>query len=267
MKFACVTGMVPVSGLAEQCAWIADAGAAGVETIVFEDMRLEHWQSEFLSAAVNAGLMPVAVILGGLALYRLGQLPWIQEVLAAVSELGASVLLTPEYRPQDPLPIFPPYTEPPVEESRRLEDNLDAIVACAVKRGVPLFFEPLTPFEGRFWRSVEDAHNAARRYDHPSVGVCLDFHNMNITEADINASIRQAGRSILHVHLADNNRRLPGQGHVDFAAGLNALHSVDYRGWFTFECAAADHVRAVDDFAAPVRRSITTLRRICQQCV
>jgi sugar phosphate isomerase/epimerase len=267
MKFACVTGMVPVSDLAEQCAWIADAGAAGVETIIFEGICLERWQSEFQSAAINAGLVPVAVILGGLALYRPGQLPWINEVLAAVAELSAAVLLTPEYRSQDPLPIFPPYTEPPVEEIRQVEDNLDAIVACAVKRGVPLFFEPLTPFEGRFWRSVEDAYNAAQRHDHPDVGVCLDFHNMNITEADINASIRRAGRSILHVHLADNNRRLPGQGHIDFAAGLAALQSVQYNGWYTFECAAADHVRAVDDFVAPLRRSITTLRRICQQCI
>ena len=261
MKFACVTGMVPISDLAEQCAWIGDAGAAGVETIVFEGTCLERWQSEFLSAAVNAGLMPVAVILGGLALYRPGQLPWIKEVLAAVSELGAAVLLTPEYRPQDPLPIFPPYAVPPVAELLEVTRNLDAIVEYATAAGVPLLFEPLTAFEGRFWLSVEDACNAAQRYDHPGVGVCLDFHNMNITEADINASIRQAGRSILHVHLADNNRRLPGQGHIDFAAGLAALHSVDYRGWFTFECAAEDN------FVASVRHSIATLRRLCQQCI
>ncbi|MCB0114038.1 MAG: sugar phosphate isomerase/epimerase [Caldilineaceae bacterium] len=250
-----------MSGLAEQCAWIAETGAAGVETIVFEQTPLDRWQDELRTAAVNAGLMPVAVILGGLALYRAGQLPWIKDVLAAAAELGASVLLTPEYRPQDPLPIFPPYTEPPVEEVRRLKDNLNAIVAYAVDKNVPLFFEPLTPFEGRFWRSVEDTLSAAHQYDHPDVGVCLDFHNMNITEADINASIRQAGRSILHVHLADNNRRLPGQGHVDFAAGLAALKAVHYSGWYTFECAAEA------DFTASVQHSIATLRRIYQQCV
>jgi sugar phosphate isomerase/epimerase len=209
---------------------------------------------------MNAGLMPVAVILGGLTLYRPGQLPWIKDALSAVAELGAAVLLTPEYRPQDPLPIFPPYPVPPVSELLEVTRNLDAIVEHAVAVGVPLLFEPLTAFEGRFWRSVEDALTAARSYDHPGVGVCLDFHNMNITEADINASIRQAGRSILHVHLADNNRRLPGHGHIDFAAGLAALHSVDYRGWFTFECAAEDN------FIASVRHSIATLRRICQQC-
>ncbi|MBI1298883.1 TIM barrel protein [bacterium] len=261
MKFACVTGMVPISDLAEQCAWIADAGAAGVETIVFENTRLERWQSEFQSAAINAGLVPVAVILGGLALYRPGQLPWINEVLAAVAELGAAVLLTPEYRPQDPLPIFPPYPMPSMTEQIEVRRNLDAIVECAVGQGVPLFFEPLTPFEGRFWRNVEDALNAAQRYNHPGVGVCVDFHNMNITEADINASIRRAGRSILHVHLADNNRRLPSHGHIDFAAGLAALQSVGYRGWYTFECAADA------DFAASLRHAVVTLRRICQLCI
>jgi sugar phosphate isomerase/epimerase len=57
-----------------------------------------------------------------------------------------------------------------------------------------------------------------------------------LEEPDIAEAIRQHAAHIGHVHLADNNRRLPGQGSTDFPPILQALGGIGYSGWLAFEC-------------------------------
>jgi sugar phosphate isomerase/epimerase len=66
------------------------------------------------------------------------------------------------------------------------------------------------------------------------VGIMADFFHMNIEEADIAASIRAAGRHIVHV--ADSNRLQPGKGHLDLRPGFAALKEVGYDGYLGIEC-------------------------------
>ena len=47
-----------------------------------------------------------------------------------------------------------------------------------------------------------------------------------------------------HAHLSDSNRAAPGQGHVNFAAIMQALVDIDYRGYLTFELDAKAAVRS-----------------------
>jgi sugar phosphate isomerase/epimerase len=259
MKFACVAAVAPGQGLGEKCDAIARAGCSGVETIIFQDVNLELWEAELRSATSNAGLQPAAVILGGLALYRSGQLQWVYEAMAAIAGVGAAVLMTPEYRPQDPLPIFPPYPAPSLQEQGLVEQALEGIVREAKRLSVPLLLEPLTQFESRFWRSVDDVLLVCRNFDDPLVGICLDFHNMNITEANIENSVFRAGRYVRHVHLADSNRFLPGRGHINFSEGLHTLQQLGYDGWFSFECAIGEGFTvAVQDTIAGLRANYTT---------
>ena len=254
MQFACLTGVAPGADVMAQCVVIADAGCQGVETIVFPTTDLERWQHELDIAATNVNLQPVAVILGGLALVAGDQTSYIREAMQAISELGAAVLLTPEYQSQNPLPLFPPYPVPLVVEQARVDAAINEISAIATALNARVLLEPITQFESRFWRDVDTVRQVCERLNNPLVQVVLDFHNMNITEADINQSIRNTGAHIGHVHLADNNRRLPGHGHIQFAGGLGALREVGYSGWFSFECAIGK-----DDFAAELRRSMSWL--------
>jgi sugar phosphate isomerase/epimerase len=255
MKFACLTTIAPGKTLAEQCATIAAAGCAGVETIVFPNTSLERWQQEIRTATDNAGLQTVAVILGGLALYQPDFPAWVSEALQAIKEVGAAALLTPEYRAQDPLPLFPPYPAPPAKEQAHVDAALDKISTVVTKLDMQLCLEPISQFESRFWRDVESVLTVCRRLNNPNVGLVLDFHNMNITEADINASIRRVGSWVYHIHLADNNRRLPGQGHIDFASGLATLRQIGYQGWYSFECVVQG------DFAVELKQVIERLNQ------
>jgi sugar phosphate isomerase/epimerase len=68
------------------------------------------------------------------------------------------------------------------------------------------------------------------------LGIVADLFHMALDEDDLSAAIRAHADVIGHVHLADHNRRLPGQGRTDFAAALAALHEINYAGWLAFEC-------------------------------
>lgn len=255
MRFACLTPCVPGRTLAEQCALIGAAGCTGVETIIFPDTPLARWQQEFQRGAGENGLQPVAVILGGLALYQSGQLPWIQEALQAIAETGAAALITPEYRAQDPLPLFPPYPAPPAAEQAQVLTNVVAISEMVRALQMALWLEPITQFESRFWRAVDPVLTLCAVLANPQVGLALDFHNMNITERDINATLQKSSVWLRHLHLADSNRRLPGEGHIDFASGLTTLQQIGYAGWYSFECGV------LGDFVTEVRLSIAFLSR------
>lgn len=257
MKFAVFTEVLAGQPLSAQCDLIAAAGCEGVETIIFPETRLEKWQQEFSQTSRQAGLQPVVVILGGgLDLHLPRQMGWVREALPAIAETGAAAMLTPEYRAQDPLPLFPPYPAPPAAEQVQVDRALNEIGQIATRPGLRVYFEPVTQFESRFWRDVETVLAVCQRLANPQVGLCLDFHNMNITEASPAASIRRAGPWVKHIHLADSNRRLPGQGHLDFRAGLAALREIAYHGWYTFECGVTG------DFCEQVRTTIDWLKRL-----
>jgi sugar phosphate isomerase/epimerase len=118
-----------------------------------------------------------------------------------------------------------------------VNDALRAIGRLADELRARVVVEPITQFESRLCRCVPDALALCDAAGSPNVRVALDTHNMNITEADIGASIREAAGRIGHVHLADNNRRLPGYGHIDFGTVRAALRDASYDGWLSFECA------------------------------
>jgi len=261
MRFACLNTVAPGADLAAQCAALASAGCAGVESLLFPTGDLEKWQSAMREAAANAGIEVASVILGGLALYRAGQEAWVAEAIQAVGELGAGALMTPEYRPQDPLPLFPPYPEAGAAEIAQVARVMAVVDDTARRCQTKVFLEPLTPFEGRFWRNVATVQQLCEELANPWIGLALDFHNMNITEANIIATIVRAGKWVRHIHLADNNRRLPGQGHIDFHAGVATLDAIGYDGWYSFECATGSNtgfntgISDVIEFAGLLRQT------------
>jgi sugar phosphate isomerase/epimerase len=63
------------------------------------------------------------------------------------------------------------------------------------------------------------------------------------------------------VHLADHNRRLPGQGTTDFATALQALNEIGYSGWMALECGEpGDHQKRAATYLAELPASLALLR-------
>jgi sugar phosphate isomerase/epimerase len=63
-----------------------------------------------------------------------------------------------------------------------------------------------------------------------------DFFHMSIEEADITSSIEATSNHIVHIHLADSNRLLPGHGHTDFKKPFQALKKAGFKTYMALEC-------------------------------
>lgn len=101
--------------------------------------------------------------------------------------------------------------------------------------GVILCDEAVNRFEHEMINTVEEELQFLERVDSPHVLALLDSFHMNIEEDDIPKAILRAAGRIGHMHLAENNRKLPGFGHLDWDAILAAIRASGYEGFLTME--------------------------------
>ena len=120
-----------------------------------------------------------------------------------------------------------------VEGLRRLAER------CAAWN-VAVALEPINRFETYFLNRADQALRLASDVG-PGVGVALDAFHLNIEDADPVAAIRAAGDRLLDFHVADTNRRTPGEGHFPWAAAVTAMRQIGYTG-----CLTAEFVLPVD---------------------
>ena len=80
-----------------------------------------------------------------------------------------------------------------------------------------------------------------RHVDSPAVGLNFDIGHFYCVGDEPAPTVRRLARSIRHVHLEDiaatrvHHHLVPGEGAIDFAATLQALQEIGYRGWVTIE--------------------------------
>ena len=69
-----------------------------------------------------------------------------------------------------------------------------------------------------------------------NLGVVADTFHMNIEEEEpIYKSILKCGGYLIHVHVADNNRKAPGMGHLPFRRFFKALKQMRYEKFISIE--------------------------------
>jgi D-psicose/D-tagatose/L-ribulose 3-epimerase len=52
---------------------------------------------------------------------------------------------------------------------------------------------------------------------------------------DVADGLRTVARHLKHVHTCENDRGIPGTGHVDWPGVFQALRDIHYDGWLTIE--------------------------------
>jgi sugar phosphate isomerase/epimerase len=105
----------------------------------------------------------------------------------------------------------------------------------AKDRGVQLLLEPLNRYNTPFCTTAMDAISIASQLSQDNFGVLLDTFHMNIEEDSYANAINQCGALLRHTHFADNNRKMPGNGHIDFRTVVDSLRRIDYNGFISFE--------------------------------
>ena len=105
----------------------------------------------------------------------------------------------------------------------------------AASQGVTLGLEPLNRYEHFFINTTADAALLIKDIGEPNVKIHLDTYHMNIEEKDFYRAVVEAGNLICHVHCSENDRGIPGTGHIDWDGLFRGLLEIDYNGWFVIE--------------------------------
>ncbi len=138
------------------------------------------------------------------------------------------------------LPVFGaaqvPLPEPEEPELGGLVILLSELAPVAEAARVELVLEPLNGSETHLLRSPTVAARVARQGESTWVGTMLDTDHADREGQDMAAEIEAAGDRLRLVHLSDRDRKLPGEGGIDFARVLGALGSTGYAGFCGLEC-------------------------------
>lgn len=108
--------------------------------------------------------------------------------------------------------------------------EMKKLAAVAEDLGIDLCQEVLNRFETYIMTNAAEGVEYCKRVDSPRCKVLLDTFHMNIEEDNIPAAIRLTGDYLGHLHVGEANRKLPGQGSLDWKAIAAAVHDVHYDG-------------------------------------
>jgi D-psicose/D-tagatose/L-ribulose 3-epimerase len=188
-----------------------------------EENRLECTCCSILTGGMN-------VISGDAAIRRKTQVH-LTDCAKVAAELGSKLIAGPLYSPVGYLP-----------GRRRTEDEWKWAVECyqaigdtLMSCGVTIALEPLNRFETYFLNTSADAVKLCGEIGHPNVGILFDTFHANIEEKDVAAALRLTAPHLKHVHTCENDRGIPGTGHVDWAGVFRVLYEMGYDRYLTIE--------------------------------
>jgi D-psicose/D-tagatose/L-ribulose 3-epimerase len=114
-------------------------------------------------------------------------------------------------------------------------NSMKEIIKFAEDKGIRLNMEILNRFEQYILNTAEQGLEYIRMVDSPNIKLELDTFHMNIEEDDISQAIVTAGDKLGHLHVCENNRKLPGQGHIPWIEVAQALNKINYQGYMVIE--------------------------------
>lgn len=104
------------------------------------------------------------------------------------------------------------------------------LIKQAEDYGIFYGIEAVNRFEGVIVNTAADALRYVEMVDSPNVGILLDTYHMNIEEFNMGDAIRLAGDKLIGLHTGENNRSVPGKGHLDWDEIYKALADVGFKG-------------------------------------
>lgn len=124
---------------------------------------------------------------------------------------------------------------PTPTELERLVDAMRMAAEHGEGSGVLVIAEAVNRFESYVMTTMALASEIYRRVDHPHYGSMFDTFHANIEERDPVAAFERHASEIRHYHVSENDRGVPGRGHVPFPQHFEALRRSGYDGWITIE--------------------------------
>ena len=114
-------------------------------------------------------------------------------------------------------------------------ENLRQVAQLAAEFDMPVGLEPVNRYETYLVNTCEQALRLKAMIGEPNVKVHLDTYHMNIDEKSFYDATLAAGDNLIHYHLCENDRGIPGTGLVDWDGIFIALAEINYQGFAALE--------------------------------
>jgi D-psicose/D-tagatose/L-ribulose 3-epimerase len=124
---------------------------------------------------------------------------------------------------------------PTADEYKWGKETLLAVADHARDANVTLVLEYLNRFECYFLNCAADTARFVKEINHSHVRMMYDTFHANIEEKNAAAAIKVCAPVMVHVHISENDRSTPGEGHVDWDTTFKTLKDVAYDGWMVVE--------------------------------
>jgi D-psicose/D-tagatose/L-ribulose 3-epimerase len=132
---------------------------------------------------------------------------------------------------------FASFTGKPPEEDEyaRSAEILHAAGEYAATANITLTLEALNRFECYLCNTMEHLVKLIKQTDHPNVMAMFDSHHANMEEKKYAGAVKLIAPFLRHVHISENDRGTPGDGHIPWDETFATLAEIKYKGWLTIE--------------------------------
>lgn len=137
-----------------------------------------------------------------------------------------------------------------------LVESLKALCTAAEEFDIAIGLEPINRGETTIVNTIRQGLDVIGQVSKRNLGLVLNTYHMNTEETMMEDSIRAAKGKIMHVKVADSNRRSPGSGYIKFSSILGTLVATGYNGYLS------GAFLPVPTAETAAQRSITYLRSL-----
>jgi len=124
---------------------------------------------------------------------------------------------------------------PTNEEFKLSADALREVAIYAKKYNVVLGLEPVNRYETYLINTAEQGMKLKEMIGMDNVKIHLDTYHMNIEEKSFYEATKLVEGELIHYHLCENDRGIPGTGLVNWDDIFKALSEMNYQGYAALE--------------------------------
>lgn len=112
---------------------------------------------------------------------------------------------------------------------------LREVAVYAQDFGITIGIEPVNRYETNLINTSQQAMSMKEMIGESNVKIHLDTYHMNIEEKSFYDATMLAGKDLIHYHLCENDRGIPGTGTVNWDDLFKALKDINYQGYAGLE--------------------------------
>ena len=192
----------------------------------------EHLRSIGLAPTCVLGLGPDENPISDSKAVREVAVARLKEAIDCAHVLGSKIICGPFHS------AFATFTNRHAPEDREYGWSAEVLHAAgeyAAQAEIVLGVEALNRFECYLCNTMDQLTQLVHRVSHPNVKAMFDTHHANMEEKKMDQAIRKVAPVLAHVHISENDRGTPGDGHIAWDEVFSALSSIQYKGWLTIE--------------------------------